>query len=101
MITCEIQWLRLMIVMSSHYNLISIGTMENIFHQMQIEVLETFILFTVFLFTVEEYMVVTIMLSFGLHYWTSGTNSMMSGLQKKILKRRLKSSMGVRKSCLN
>ena len=29
--------------------------------------------------------------------WFSGTNSMMSGLQKKTLKRHLKSSMGVRK----
>uniref|UniRef100_A0A453K4B4 ubiquitinyl hydrolase 1 n=1 Tax=Aegilops tauschii subsp. strangulata TaxID=200361 RepID=A0A453K4B4_AEGTS len=46
MITCETQWLRLMTVMSSHYNSILIRMMENILLQMQIEVLGTFTLFT-------------------------------------------------------
>jgi hypothetical protein len=41
-----------MTVMSSHYNLILIEMMENIFLQMQIEVLETFIRFTGNLFIV-------------------------------------------------
>jgi hypothetical protein len=64
--------------MSSHFNLILTEMMGNILLLMQIEALETFTLFTVFLFIAEEYMAVTTMLSYGLRYQTSGINLMMN-----------------------